>query len=131
MLLPSRKFDFFEDPFFKNTKRDLIMNTDIIEKENEYEFKIDLPGFNKEDIRIEMENGELVIHAKNEKSDEETKDGKIIRQERYYGEISRSFYIGDNIKDDDVQASFDKGVLTLIVPKKEETRDTKKYIEIK
>ncbi|MCI6265294.1 MAG: Hsp20 family protein [Erysipelotrichaceae bacterium] len=107
------------------------MNTDIVERTNEYEFKIDLPGFSKEDIEVEVENGNLKIHAKNVKTEEEKKEGKMIRQERYYGEISRSFYIGEEIESNDIQATFEDGVLTLTVPKIETEKDKKKYIEIK
>lgn len=130
MLVPSRKFNFFDDPFFDNGKKLAAMNTDIVEKEGEFEFKIDLPGFKKEDIQIELENGQLTIHAKNEKNEEEKEDGKVLRQERYYGEMSRSFYVGDNINQEDIKAAFENGVLLLTVPK-EEIKDTKKYIEIK
>lgn len=131
MLLPSRSFSFFDDPFFESAKKESLMNTDIIEKENEYEFRVDLPGFNKEDIKISIENGQLTIHAKNEKNKEEKKEGKIIRQERCFGEVSRSFYIGDNIEADKVNASFEKGVLTLNIPKDNLQKEDKKYIEIK
>ena len=72
----------------------------------------------------------MTIHAKNEKNEEEKEDGKVLRQERYYGEMSRSFYVGDNINQEDIKAAFENGVLLLTVPK-EEIKDTKKYIEIK
>lgn len=129
MLVPSRNFNFFDDPFFEREDKLKVMNTDIIEKDNEYEFHIELPGFKKEDIKIEFENGQLNIHAKNVRNEEEEKDGKIIRQERYYGEMSRSFYVGENIEED-IKASFKNGVLLLTIPKKEEIKDKKKYIEI-
>lgn len=131
MLDQVRKINFFEDPFMENHRRSLVMNTDIVERTNEYEFKIDLPGFSKEDIEVEVENGNLKIHAKNVKTEEEKKEGKMIRQERYYGEISRSFYIGEEIESNDIQATFEDGVLTLTVPKIETEKDKKKYIEIK
>ena len=131
MLLPSRKLNFFEDPFFERLDREIVMGTDIIDKENEYEFNIDLPGFDKKDIKVEMDNGQLIVHAKKERSTEDKKDSKVIRQERYYGEFSRSFYVGDGIENDDIKASFDNGVLTISVPKTEDVKDTKKYIDIK
>lgn len=131
MLDQVRKFNFFEDPFLENKRKNLVMNTDIIEKTNEYEFKIDLPGFKKEDIKVEIENGNLKIQAKNEKSKEEKQDGKFICQERYYGEFSRSFYLGDDIDNSDILATFENGVLTLNIPKIEPEKDKKKYIEIK
>lgn len=131
MLLPSRKISFFEDPFFERSDREIVMSTDIIDKENEYEFNIDLPGFDKKDIKVEIDNGQLIVHAKKERSTEDKKDSKVIRQERYYGEFSRSFYVGDGIENDDIKASFDNGVLTISVPKTEDVKDTKKYIDIK
>lgn len=131
MLEQARKINFFEDPFMENHRRSLVMNTDIVEKKNEYEFKIDLPGFSKEDIEVEVENGNLKIHAKNVKTEEEKKEGKILRQERYYGEISRSFYIGEEIDSNDIKATFENGVLLLNVPKIETEKEKKKYIEIK
>ena len=110
MLVPARKFNFFDDPFFYEGEKEKLMNTDI---------------------SIELDNGNLKIHAKNEKNEEEKeKGGKIIRQERFYGEMSRSFYVGDNIDEENINASFENGILKLVVPKKE-IKDNKKLIEIK
>ena len=130
MLVPARKFNFFDDPFFYEGEKEKLMNTDIIENDNKYEFHIELPGFKKEDISIELDNGNLKIHAKNEVNEEEKEKGKVIRQERFYGEMSRSFYVGDNIDEDGINASFENGILKLVVPKKE-IKDNKKLIEIK
>lgn len=107
------------------------MNTDIVERKDEFEFKVDLPGFHKEDIQVEVENWYLKIHAKNERKEEEKKEGKLIRQERYYGEVSRSFYIGEDIDISDIKAFFEDGVLTCNVSKLECEKENKKYIEIK
>lgn len=131
MLLPNRRLNFLDDALFENSKSYSLMNTDIIENDNEYEFKIDLPGFDKENIQIEIDNGQLIIHAKKERINEEKTTEKFIKQERYYGEFKRSFYVGDDFESDDVTASFNNGVLTLIVPKKENNKESKKYIEIK
>lgn len=125
MMIPrKRNFDifdnFFDDPFFEGGKRKTqnIMKTDIKEKDGNYILEIDIPGYNKEDIQIELENGYLTVTAKaNTKIDEE-KDGYIYK-ERYVGECSRSFYAGENIKEEDVKASFKNGTLELTFPKEE------------
>ena len=104
---------------------DRIMKTDVREKEDAYEVMIDLPGFKKEEVKIELKNGNLTIHAAQTLDKEEKKEGKYIRQERYSGNMSRSFYVGENVKVQDVQAKFENGILTLDIPKK----DPKKPVE--
>ena len=104
---------------------DRIMKTDVREKEDAYEVMIDLPGFKKEEVKIELKNGNLTIHAAKTLDKEEKKEGKYIRQERYSGNMSRSFYVGENVKVQDVQAKFENGILTLDIPKK----DPKKPVE--
>lgn len=131
MFVPARRFDFFDDPFWERDDKFKPMSTDIIEKDNQYEFYIELPGFKKEDIKIELKDGQVFISAKNEKNDVEKKGGKVIRQERFYGEMSRSFYVGKGVTEKDIEASFKDGVLELIVPKKEPAEPEKKYITIK
>ncbi len=109
-----------------------LMKTDIREKDGMYYLDIDLPGFRKEDIKISLYNGTLTVTAEHRKSEEEKNaEGRIIRQERYMGSCSRSWYVGDAIRDTDIKAGFRDGILTLEVPtekKKEETE--KKFIEI-
>ena len=96
------------------------MLTDVREHEDHYEVEIDLPGFKKEDISVELENGYLTITAnKGHNQEEKNKEGKIIRQERYAGSMQRSFYVGDAVKVEDVKAKFEDGVLRLCIPKKE------------
>ena len=99
------------------------MLTDVREHDDHYDLEIDLPGFKKEDITVELENGYLTVTA-NKGHDQEEKDkkGTIIRQERYSGTMSRSFYLGENYQTEDIRASFEGGVLTLNVPKKEEQK---------
>ena len=99
------------------------MLTDVREHDDHYDLEIDLPGFKKEDITVELENGYLTVTA-NKGHDQEEKDkkGTIIRQERYSGTMSRSFYLGENYRTEDIRASFEGGVLTLNVPKKEEQK---------
>ena len=131
MFVPARRFNMFDDPFFERDERFKPMSTDIIEKDNEFEYHIELPGFKMEDIKIELRDGQLFINAKNERHDEQKKGGKVIRQERFYGEMSRSFYVGEGVTEKDIDATFKDGVLLLKVPKKEPIEPEKKYIAIK
>ena len=102
----------------KHAAREML--TDIREHDDHYELEIDLPGFKKEDINIELNNGTLTISAsKGIEEKEENKEGKIVRRERYSGMMSRSFYVGEELTVEDIKARFDNGVLSLNVPKKE------------
>ena len=97
-----------------------MMKTDVKEKDNGYEVAIDLPGFKKDEISIELENGYLTVSAaKGLDKDEEDKKGKYIRKERYAGAMQRSFYVGEDITEEDIKAEFKHGLLKLFVPKKE------------
>ena len=97
------------------------MLTDVREHEDHYDLEIDLPGFKKEDLTVELNNGYLTVTAnKGHDQEEKNKEGKIIRQERYSGMMSRSFYVGDEITSDEIQGKYEGGVLTLHVPKKED-----------
>ena len=139
MLVPRKNSydlldDIFDEDFFniKPTKNEL-MKTDIKEHDNRFEMITDLPGYDKKNIRISIDNGYLTIHAKTDNEKEEKgKEGKVVRKERYYGECQRSFYVGDDIKEDDIKASFDNGTLTINIPKKDKINqeNRKKYIEI-
>ena len=94
------------------------MKTDVRETENGYELDIDLPGFKKEDVSIQLENGYLSISAEKGVEKEDTnKKGKFIRKERYSGQCSRSFYVGDGVRPEDVNASFEDGILKIAMPK--------------
>ena len=96
-----------------------IMKTDVKETDNSYELDIDLPGFKKEDINVQLDNGYLTIAAsKGLDKDEQDKEGKYIRKERYAGSMSRSFYVGNAITQDDIKAKYESGILRLSVPKK-------------
>lgn len=102
----------------KNAKR--MMKTDIRETESSYELDVDLPGFKKDEIKASLENGYLTISAaKGLDKDEKDKDGKYIRQERYAGAMSRSFYVGDEVTQEDIKAKYEDGILKLSIPKKE------------
>lgn len=137
MLVPRRNSfdlfdDFFDDSFFKkNTKN--MMKTDIREKSDKYILDIDLPGFEKENINLSLENGYLNISAKSESEKEEHDEEKYLHKERFYGECSRSFYVGEDIEQKDINAEFKNGILKIEVPKKELNNETKetKQIEIK
>ena len=137
MMIPKQEWgmnlfdDVFKDPFMEEGRRhkdrELAnqMRTDIVEKDGKYELKMDLPGYNKEDISIDLENGYLTISAKHsEERDDSNK--KYIHKERFYGECSRSFYVGDDIDTDDIKASFNNGTLNLEFPKVEPEKSDKK-----
>ena len=116
----------FDDDFWgrknplygKNAKR--MMKTDIRETDGSYELDVDLPGFKKDEIQASLENGYLTISAaKGLDKDEKDKEGKYIRQERYAGAMSRSFYVGDEVTQDEIKAKYEDGILKLSIPKKE------------
>ena len=95
------------------------MKTDVRETDSGYEVDIDLPGFKKDEINIQLDNGYLSISAaKGLDKDEQDKEGKYIRKERYAGSMSRSFYVGNAITQDDINANYESGILRLSVPKK-------------
>ena len=110
-----------------------MMKTDVRETDTSYEVDIDLPGFKKEEISAQLENGYLTVSAsKGLDKDEKDKEGKYIRQERYAGAMSRSFYVGDEVKQEDVKAKYEDGILKLTIPKKDAKPEveTKKHISI-
>ncbi len=137
MLVPRRSnfdlFDnFFDDDFFPKKERNL-MKTDIKEKKDHYEIIMDLPGYEKENINLELNNGYLEISAKVEKEEDNSEEEKFVRRERFYGECARSFFVGEDISEEDINAEFKNGTLKVEIPKKEEKSElpeTKK-IEIK
>ena len=137
MMIPRRNhFDLFDemfrDPFFEGTESK-VMKTDIKEKKDKYLIDIDLPGYEKEDIKMEISDGYLTVRASvNKEVDDEKDKGKYVRKERYVGECSRSFYVGDNVTEDEIKAKFKNGTLTIEVPKKDDKKELpeKKYIPI-
>ena len=139
MLFRSDWMDFpFERDFWgkknplygKNANR--VMKTDIREHDTGYELDVDLPGFKKDEINVELENGYLTISAaKGLDKDEQDKKGKYIRKERYAGAMQRSFYVGDEVTQEDIKAKFEDGILRLSNPKKDaQAVETKKTIAI-
>lgn len=109
-----------------------MMKTDIREHDDKYEIDIDLPGFKKDEIGVELEDGYLTITAqKSLNKDEEKKQERYIRRERYAGSMQRSFYVGDALTQEDIKAKYEHGILKLSVPKKEaKAVETKKTIAI-
>ncbi len=110
-----------------------VMKTDIHENDSNYELSIDLPGFKKDEITVSLDNGYLTVGAaKGLDKSETTEKGKLIRQERYAGSMQRSFYVGENVTEEDVRAKFEDGLLTLDIPKKEPKKaiEQKRYIPI-
>ena len=130
--------DMFEDGFFggknplygKHVKN--MMKTDIRETDEGYELDIDLPGFKKDEIQAELKNGYLTVSAaKGLDKDEQNKKGEYIRRERYAGSMSRSFYVGEHLNEEDIKAKYEDGILKLSVPKKDVKELTQnKYIAI-
>ena len=109
-----------------------VMKTDVKETETGYEVDIDLPGFKKDEINAKLDNGYLTISAaKGLDKDEKDKKGKYIRKERYAGSMSRSFYVGEGVTEEDIKAKYEDGILRLVVPKKDaKAVENKKYIAI-
>lgn len=122
--------DFFNSAMFPKAEHELygkhaknLMNTDVREVENGYEIDMNLPGFKKDEVEIQLQDGCLTVSAaKGLDKDEEDKKGRYIRQERYAGSLSRSFYVGEDVEPQDVKAKYENGVLKLFVPKAEVKR---------
>ncbi len=125
MLLANRNYNLFDemfkDPFFTRpfeNSSTQIMKTDIHEKNGNYMIEMELPGYVKEDIKADLKDGYLTITAsKNETKEEKDSKGNCIRKERYTGTCNRSFYVGEQVTQDDIHASFKDGILSLQVPK--------------
>ena len=135
MLVPRRNFDLFDD-FFKDDfftkKENSLMKTDIKETKDNYIIEMDLPGYEKENINLSLKDGYLTISANVHKETNEKDEEKYLRQERFYGECSRSFFVGEDVEVEDIKASFRNGILNLEVPKVDPKKklDEKKYVEI-
>ena len=139
MLMPSifgedlfdnfmKDFPFFDDNAESNVEKKLygrrgknLMKTDIKETEGGYELEMDLPGFTKDEIKVSLENGYMTISAAKglDKDEQDKKSGRYIRKERYAGSCERSFYVGEDITEEDIKGEFKHGILKLFVPKKE------------
>jgi len=126
MLVPRRNsFDVFDDFFddnFMGRREKSLMKTDIREKKDKYIIDIDLPGFSKDNIEISLDDGYLSIKGSIEKENNNNHDEKYVHRERFYGECSRSFYVGNNVKEEDIEAEFKDGILKIEIPKKDEKK---------
>ena len=97
-----------------------LMKTDVTQRENEYELAVELPGYKKEQIELQLANGYLTITAARNADNEKTDDqGRVIRRERYTGTVRRSFHVGAYLREEDVKARFEDGVLTLTIPRED------------
>ena len=107
-----------------------FMRTDVREGDKDYEVSVELPGFSKDNVSVELKDGYLTISAKKEEnSDQKDAEGRFIRRERYSGNVRRSFYVGEDITEEDVSASFKDGILKLTLPKKEQQQiEEKKHV---
>ena len=133
-------FPFYYDKDMKNVEKKLygrkashVMKTDIKETDNGYELVVDLPGFTKDEVQATLENGYLTISAEKglDKDEKEKETGHYIRKERYAGACSRSFYVGEDVKQEDVKAKYENGILKLSIPKTPEKKaEEKKTIAI-
>ena len=133
-----RNYDIFKE--MENLEKQFFspgnigFKTDIIDNGGEFVLKADLPGFKKEEISISLEDGNLTIQAAKglDEDEKEKKSGRYIRRERYAGSSARSFYVGDDITEEDIKAEFKHGILKIFVPKKEAKPEVeqKKYIAI-
>ena len=131
MDFPFEREFFGKNPLYgKNAKN--IMKTDVRELDDHYELDIDLPGFKKDEISAELKDGYLIISAaKGLDKDQKDKEGRTIRQERYAGSCSRSFYVGEGVTEQDIKGKFEDGILKLSVPKKDAKKvEEKKTIAI-
>lgn len=110
-----------------------LMKTDVKDMDDHYEVDIDLPGFKKDEVNAELKDGYITISASKglDKDEKDKKTGKYIRQERYVGSMSRSFYVGEDVTQEEVKAKFEDGILQLTIPKKDvQTVEQKNYIAI-
>ena len=134
-------FPFFDDRDVKKAEKKLygrrgrnLMKTDIRETDHSYELEMDLPGFKKDEIRVSLENGYLTVSAAKglDQDEQEKKTGKYIRRDRYAGACERSFYIGEEVTQEEIKGEFKHGILKLTIPKKDAKAQVpeKKYIAI-
>lgn len=128
-MTPSELFRDFGRQFFSNFPDEQGIKTDIIEKDDRYELKAELPGFSKDQIDISYENGTLIISAENNQVNEEKDDeGKVIQKERSYSNVKRMYSL-NNIDEDNIEAKFEDGILSVDLPKTENSQ--RKLIDIK
>ena len=129
MMIPRRRneLDLFDD-FFKGddffTRREhSIMKTDIREKGDNYIIEMDLPGYEKENISLELKDGYLTVSAKVEKENNNDENERYVHKERFYGECSRNFFVGEDVSEEDIHAEFKNGILKITMPKMEDKKE--------
>lgn len=122
--------DMFDDRTFEMPTLSNMMKTDVTEKDGNYKLEVELPGYAKEDIKVSLHKGNLEISATVSKTENENDEkGKLVHEERYFGSCKRTFYVGENVTNENVKASYDNGILTVeIMMPKEEPKSS--YIEI-
>lgn len=148
MMLPSMfRENLFDDfmndftfPAFPDVNKTLygnhaknLMKTDVRETDGGYEVDIDLPGFKKDEIQMQLKDGVLTVNAaKGLDKDEQDKEGRYVRRERYVGSMTRSFYVGENVKEEDIHPKYENGILSFVLPKEEQKTVEEKnhYISI-
>ena len=139
MMIPRKRneFDLFDDffggdEFFTRKRESSIMKTDIKEKKDKYVIQMDLPGYEKNNIDLQLKDGYLEVSASVEKEENSGDEEKYVHKERFYGHCSRSFYVGDEISEEDIHAEFKNGTLEIDIPKKDpkEALPEAKKIEI-
>ncbi|PKK87216.1 MAG: molecular chaperone Hsp20 [Tenericutes bacterium HGW-Tenericutes-8] len=133
MNLLKRERDFFDSLFDEFSSSPFLnketMKTDIKETDTGYELAIELPGFDKQDVKVSMDNGYLLIEAERKSEKEDKQASKYIKRERYYGMMKRSFYVGD-VSLSDIKGNFTDGILKLDIPKENKKIETKRYLEL-
>lgn len=125
-----RPFLSLFNDFFGGDETTDVMKTDITETEEGYQLEVEVPGVDKSNIRLSLDKGYLSISAKVSKT-ENYNHKKVLRSERYYGSFSRSFYLGNNVKREDISATSNNGILIITIKKPVETKQEEKFIEIK
>ena len=129
MMIPRRRneFDLFDDFFrgddFFTRREQSLMKTDIREKDDKYIIEMDLPGYEKENINLELKEGYLIVSAKVEKNENSDENERYVHKERFYGECSRNFYVGEDVTEEDIFAEFKNGILKINIPKKETKKE--------
>lgn len=129
MLLAKRDYNnffnnLFDDSFFMNpsaNSNSQVMKTDVIEKDGNYLVEVELPGYKKDEIKVALKEGYLTISAnKVEEKEEKDENQKVVRKERFSGSCNRSFYVGENLSEEDIKAKYNDGILHLTLPKEKE-----------
>jgi HSP20 family protein len=122
--------DFWDGAPARGAAGVLSPRVDIHEKDGKYLVSAELPGVDRDDVHVTLDNGTLTLSASLEDEHKEEKEGKVIRRERRYGRFARSFYVGTGVTESDIKASFDKGVLKLEIPQKGEAEPERRRIPI-